>query len=210
MCHNECFTVNAPVSIKYILDAWAMLLGLLIKPQLVAFKMGVHVDHKESMKTNCPHRCVLQLRKHKHALARVNSQLEISDLSLGLLPLSWLPCPLFGDYESVLRTQDSTHYPLVIREEAELSLELWDSFCHSQCAMDATFLCWPGFLPPWAWGPLVLPGKLGRGLRGIHNYSDATQSPGNQHHIISWKVVYRGNLLRLGEDLKEKWKGEGK
>lgn len=118
-----------------------MLLGLLIKPQLVTFKMGVHVDHKESMKTICPHRCVLQLRKHRHDLARVNSQLETSDLSLGFLPLSWLPRPLFGDYESVLRTQDSTRESLVIREEAELPLELWDWFCHSQCAMDATFLC---------------------------------------------------------------------
>lgn len=118
-----------------------MLLGLLIKPQLVTFKMGVHVDHKESMKTICPHRCVLQLRKHRHDLARVNSQLETSDLSLGLLPLSWLARPLFGDYESVLRTQDSTRESLVIREEAELPLELWDWFCHSQCAMDATFLC---------------------------------------------------------------------
>lgn len=42
MFHNVYFTVDVLVSIKYILDAWTMLLGLLIRPQLVTFTMEVH------------------------------------------------------------------------------------------------------------------------------------------------------------------------
>lgn len=141
MCHNEYFIINALVSIKYILGAWTILLGLLIKPQLVTFNMGIYVDYKESMKIICLHPCILHLRKCKHALARVNSQLEISDLGLELLPLSWLPRPFSCDYESVLRTQDFTRESLVMWNEAKLPLEPQDWFSYSQCVMGATCLC---------------------------------------------------------------------
>lgn len=97
----------------------------------------------------------------------------------------------------------------MIQKETKLPLKPQEWVSHWQCAVGTAFLRLPGFLPLWARGPVtkqheiltvVEPGEVGKSLIA---YIITLMPSRNQFQIISEKVVYKGNLLSLVENLKE-------